>query len=275
MRLAVLGSGSGGNATLLDTGEGFLLVDAGLSAKQLVLRMASLGITPEDLSGILLTHEHGDHVGGLEVFARKFDVPVFVTALTREVLARKVTSVRSWRLFSAGQDFEVAGVRVASFSIPHDAVDPVGFVFEGRGMKAGVLTDLGHVSTKVTSLLEGVTALVLEANYCDQMLDEDEKRPWSLKQRIASRHGHLSNEQACSLAKDLQAGGLERVILGHLSKDCNTAQVAGAVFEPLGLKEVCVASQTEVTTWVKVAAPPPASPRLSEEFDGQVLMEFF
>lgn len=271
----MLGSGSGGNATLLDTGEGFLLVDAGLSAKQLVLRMAILGISPEELSGILLTHEHGDHVGGLEVFARKFDVPVFVTALTREVLARKISSVRSWKLFSAGQEFEVAGVRVASFSIPHDAVDPVGFVFEGRGMKAGVLTDLGHVSTKVTSLLEGVSALVLEANYCDQMLEDDEKRPWSLKQRISSRHGHLSNEQACALAKDLQAGGLERVILGHLSRDCNTAKVAGAVFEPLSLKEVRVASQTEVTGWMKVAEEPPKVAFALEDCSGQVLMELF
>lgn len=275
MRLAVLGSGSGGNATLLDTGQGLLLVDAGLSAKQLVLRMAQLGISPEELTGILLTHEHGDHVAGLEVFSRKFDVPVYVTALTRESLAHKVSSVRRWKLFTAGQTFEVAGVSVASFSIPHDAVDPVGFVFEGQGRKAGVLTDLGHVSHQVRSLLEGVSALVLEANYCDQMLEDDEKRPWSLKQRISSRHGHLSNQQACSLAEDLVAGGLERVILGHLSKDCNTAKVAEAAFERLLLREVRVASQTEVTGWMRVASKVPKTDPVLEEVTGQVLLELF
>ncbi|MBK1834294.1 MBL fold metallo-hydrolase [Roseibacillus ishigakijimensis] len=274
MKLAVLGSGSGGNATLLDTGAGVLLVDAGLSAKQLVLRMQQLGVEPGDLAGLLITHEHGDHVKGLQVFARKFDVPVYATALTQEVLARKVTSVRQWKLFSAGQGFECAGIEVESFAIPHDAVDPVGFLFSGPSHRASVLTDLGHVSTGLRQRLGGVSAMVLEANYCDRMLAEDEKRPWSLKQRIASRHGHLSNEQACELARELQGCGLERVVLGHLSKDCNTAAVAGQAFAGLGLREVRVASQDEVTGWMPVFDPPPV-PLAVEEGTGQVVMELF
>lgn len=274
MRLAVLGSGSGGNATLLDTGKECVLVDAGLSAKQLVLRMRLLGIEPEDLSGILLTHEHGDHVKGLEVFARKHEVPVYATAITQEALLRKVRSVKEWKLFAAGQEFEIAGLRVQSFAIPHDAVDPVGFAFEGGGMRAGVLTDLGHVTERVKKVMAGVTAMVLEANYCDQMLDADEKRPWSLKQRISSRHGHLSNVQAREFAQELQGEGLERVVLGHLSRDCNTAAVASKEFDELSLREVRVASQDEPTGWMPVAEPPPITFSVDEQ-SGQVMMELF
>lgn len=273
MRLAVLGSGSGGNATLLENGQGCLLVDAGLSAKQLVLRMRELEVEPEDLKGILITHEHGDHVKGLEVFSRKFEVPVYVTALTREVLARKVTSVQQWKLFAAGQNFDCGGFAIESFSIPHDAVDPVGFKFHFEGKQAALVTDLGHANSRLVERLRGVTAMVLEANYCDRMLEEDEVRPWSLKQRISSRHGHLSNEQACELARELQTSGLERVVLGHLSKDCNTAAVAKSVFDALGLNEVRVASQTEVTGWMKVADEPRPEPIVEES--GQTTMPLF
>ena len=269
----MLGSGSGGNATLLDNGRECLLVDAGLSAKQLVLRMKLLGIEPEELSGILITHEHGDHVRGLEVFCRKFEIPVYATALTQEVLARKVASVNHWKLFSAGQVFECGGIAIESFSIPHDAVDPVGFKFTYGGRQAALVTDLGHASERLLAKLSGISAMVLEANYCDQMLEDDEVRPWSLKQRISSRHGHLSNKQACEVARELQAGGLERVVLGHLSKDCNTAAVASAVFENLGLKEVRVASQTEVTGWMKVAEEPRVVPDAEET--GQFMMPLF
>ena len=258
---------------MLDHGQGCLLVDAGLSAKQLILRMRELGVEPEELSGILITHEHGDHVKGLEVFARKFEVPVYATALTQEVLMRKVTSVRQWKLFAAGQGFDCGGVSVESFAIPHDAVDPVGFKFTFREEKAAVVTDLGHANARLIERLRGVTAMVLEANYCDQMLEDDEVRPWSLKQRISSRHGHLSNDQACELVRELQASGLERVVLGHLSRDCNTAAVAGKVFEVLGLKEVRVASQTVVTDWMPVASPRKVVPIYEES--GQGMMELF
>lgn len=273
MRLAVLGSGSGGNATLLDNGQGCLLVDAGLSAKQLVLRMEMLGVEPKELHGILITHEHGDHVKGLEVFSRKFEVPVYATALTQEVLSQKVTSVKQWNLFSAGQEFQCGGIDVESFAIPHDAVDPVGFKLSYEGQQAAVVTDLGHADSRLVERLRGVTAMVLEANYCEQMLEDDELRPWSLKQRISSRHGHLSNDQALEVARELQASGLERVILGHLSKDCNTADVASAVFEALSLKEVKVASQNEVTNWITVADEPAPEPVVEE--GGQVTMTLF
>lgn len=258
---------------MLDNGQSCLLVDAGLSAKQLVLRMKALGVEPEDLSGILITHEHGDHVKGIEVFARKFEVPIYATALTQEVLAQKISSVKQWNLFSAGQGFECGGIAVASFSIPHDAVDPVGFKFSYDGQQAAVVTDLGHASPRLIEQLRGVTAMVLEANYCEQLLEEDELRPWSLKQRISSRHGHLSNVQAYELARELQSAGLQRVILGHLSRDCNTAAVANAVFEDLALQEVRVASQTEVTGWMPVVDAP--RPKEIIEESGQVRLELF
>ena len=258
---------------MLDNGQGCLLVDAGLSAKQLVLRMRELGVEPEELTGILITHEHGDHVKGLEVFARKFEVPVYATALTQEVLLRKVTSVKQWKLFAAGQGFDCGGVSVESFAIPHDAVDPVGFKFTFKNAQAAVVTDLGHANSRLIERLRGVTAMVLEANYCDQMLEDDEVRPWSLKQRISSRHGHLSNDQACDLVRELQTSGLERVVLGHLSKDCNTAEVASKVFEKLGLSEVRVASQTVITDWMPVVTPVAVPPVVEET--GQVVMSLF
>ncbi|MDP0490932.1 MAG: MBL fold metallo-hydrolase [Verrucomicrobiota bacterium JB023] len=255
MRLAVLGSGSGGNATLLECDGRYLLVDAGLSAKQITLRLKLLGIEPSQLEGILLTHEHGDHVKGLEVFLRKNPMPVYATDLTREALSRKDKGW-SWRLFRAGQSFDVAGVSVESFSIPHDAVDPVGFLFAGNQAQAAVLTDLGHATPRVREIVRGVKAMVLESNYCDRMLEDDLTRPWSLKQRISSRHGHLSNAQACALATELIEHGLERVILGHLSRDCNKPEVAEKAFTNLPLRQVVVASQDQPTAWVRVAEPP-------------------
>ncbi|MEM9080294.1 MAG: MBL fold metallo-hydrolase [Verrucomicrobiota bacterium] len=256
MKLAVLGSGSGGNATVFENGGRYFMVDAGLSSRQLVKRMEFLGVNPEKLEGILLTHEHGDHIQGLTVFARKHAVPVYTTALTQEAIREKVPAVSQWKLFAAGQEFEVAGVEVTSFSIPHDAVDPVGFVFESSGQKAGVLTDLGYVTPVVQEKLAGVRALFLEANYCEQMLEADPNRPWSLKQRISSRHGHLSNEQARDLVRELMPGGLERVVLGHLSRDCNRGEVVEGVFSGLELKDLVVARQCEPTRWVRLADIP-------------------
>lgn len=242
---------------MVESGGRYFLVDAGLSARQLVRRMRERGVEPEQLEGILLTHEHGDHVAGLEVFCRKYEVPVFATALTQESLRGKVKSVASWKLFSAGQEFEVSGLRVESFAVPHDAVDPVGFVFEANGVRTGVVTDLGHVTPRVRERLEGVRAMLLESNYCDRMLEADVKRPWSLKQRISSRHGHLSNLQARELAESLRAGGLKRVVLGHLSRDCNHARVAREAFDGVELEELQVASQGEPTPWMRVVEPEP------------------
>ncbi|MDE0593634.1 MAG: MBL fold metallo-hydrolase [Roseibacillus sp.] len=260
MRLAVLGSGSGGNAAVLEARGTRLLLDAGLSAKQLCQRLELLDIDPDSLDGILLSHEHSDHTRGLEVFLRKRRIPVFANALTRESLAERCGENIAWRLFQRGESFEVGKVEINSFAVPHDAVDPVGFVCSANGSQVGFVTDFGHVTTLVRDRLRGVRALFVEANYDQGMLDEDTKRPWSIKQRISSRHGHLSNAQTADLVCGLLEHGLETVVLGHLSRDCNCPEIATAVMRaaaPAGKIEVHVAWQEKPTAWVEIREESP------------------
>lgn len=252
MRFAVLGSGSGGNSTIVECDGEYLLVDAGLSAKQLNLRMEQLDVAPEQLSGILLTHEHGDHVRGLDVFLRKCPVPILASIMTSRVVKEGLRESVEWIVFESGQKFSWKGFDFTTFPLPHDAVEPVGYVISRGEHSIGVATDLGHVDSQVSQALKGVQGLVLEANYEWQMLEADQKRPFSTKQRISSQHGHLSNEQAADLIAELVPDGLKRVILGHLSSDCNCPMKAVEVVrERIGGEEleICVASQNEVTPW--------------------------
>ncbi len=240
LRFAALGSGSSGNSALVFSDQTRLLIDAGMSAKQLRLRLGALGVEPEGLGGILLTHEHGDHTRGLEVFCRKIDVPVFCSPITRESLEQSVTSVRSWRMIASGEPFEIGDIVVEGFTVMHDAVDPMGFVLEHGGARFGFASDAGHVTGVMRSALGGVHSLFVEANYDDAMLQNDTKRPWSLKQRVSSRHGHLSNAQAAELVGEIAAGGgLERVLLGHLSEDCNCIEAAEAAIRVALQRERC------------------------------------
>ena len=254
----MLGSGSAGNATVIEAHGTRLLVDAGLSARQLTQRLAALGVDPDDLDGILLSHEHSDHTRGLEVFLRKREVPVYATALTREVLDERCPGV-AWRVFQRGQAFAVGGVEVTAFAVPHDAVDPVGFVCGGAEARIGVATDLGHVTALVRETLRGVRALFVESNYDQELLEADTKRPWSIKQRITSRHGHLSNHQTVEWVGELVPHGLETVVLGHLSRDCNGPRVAARTLEEAvpGIGGLHVASQQESTGWIEVMEPEP------------------
>lgn len=247
MRFAVLGSGSGGNAAVVESGGTRLLVDAGLSAKQLVLRLRKVGIEPETLDGILLTHEHGDHVSGLRVLMKSIAVPVYATPSTSHVVRENLGPV-SWKLFECGSSFRIGEFEIESFAVPHDAVEPVGFVFRNGDRAIGLVSDTGHVTGKITARLNGVQALFIEANYDDELLEADTRRPWSTKQRISSRHGHLSNAQSAALVAELIPMGLERVVLGHLSKDCNKPEVAIAAMSSLGI-EVSCACQQEPTAW--------------------------
>ena len=258
MRMAVLGSGSAGNASVLDAPGARLLVDAGLSARQLSQRLEKLGLDPHSLDGILLSHEHSDHTRGLEVFLRKHRIPVYATALTREALQDRCGAHVEWRLFQRGCDFEVAGMTVSSFAVPHDAVDPVGFVCRSRsGARIGIATDLGHVTSLVRESLRGVNGLFVEANYDQYLLESDTKRPWSIKQRISSRHGHLSNAQTAALVEELMEDGLRSVVLGHLSRDCNTPEVAVCALREGKARRlpIRVSSQGEPTPWVSLEVP--------------------
>jgi phosphoribosyl 1,2-cyclic phosphodiesterase len=221
IRFAVLGSGSGGNSAIVECGGSRLMIDAGLSAKQLSLRLGLLGIDPASLDGILLTHEHGDHVRGLKVFLKKHPLPVFATSQTSRIVRETGIDGVQWKTFESGQTFAIGASEIRSFAIQHDAVDPVGFVVGGATHKLGFVSDAGHVTRSMTENLRGLHGLFVEANYDDGLLEADTKRPWPTKQRISSRHGHLSNEQVAALVREIAHAGLGRVVLGHLSSDCN------------------------------------------------------
>jgi phosphoribosyl 1,2-cyclic phosphodiesterase len=224
----MLGSGSAGNSALVATDHCKILVDGGLSARQLVLRLEQCGVTPDKLDGVLLTHEHGDHVCGLEVLCRKFAVPIYCNALTAEAIRcdGAFDDHRNWRLFRTGTEFSICDIVVQSFPVPHDAVDPIGFAFHAGTRGLGFITDLGYATKMLVERLREVHTIVIETNHDEKLLQNDPHRPWPVKQRIMSRHGHLSNAAAASVIEQLLPGKVERVVLGHLSRDCNTPELA-------------------------------------------------
>jgi phosphoribosyl 1,2-cyclic phosphodiesterase len=251
MQVTILGSGSAGNCTLVETDATTLLVDAGLSGRQIVRRLALVGRSVEQVNGIILTHEHSDHTRGLGVLCRTRPIAVYANRLTAEAVAadpewRDRTRI-SWQLFATGASFDVGDLLIESFSVPHDACDPVGFVIRHAhsGVSVGVLTDLGHVTKLVTERMRTMDALVLEANHDLKLLQEDTARPWATKQRIMSRHGHLSNDAAATLAGDVATDKLRHVFLAHLSRDCNRPELAqqavGDKLRKIGASHIAIA----------------------------------
>ncbi len=225
--VTILASGSSGNAALIRCGETRILIDAGLSAKQLTLRLDAAGSPPDSLSAIVLTHEHGDHTSALRVLAAKREIPVFANRMTAAAIEAdgKCLPAR-WQFFSNGAEFSIGSMTLESFQVPHDAADPVGFVIRNGSASFGILTDLGYATAAVIDRVRGVHGLLIETNYDDDLLQRDTKRPWSVKQRIQSRHGHLSNVAAAAIAGECCGGPLRHVIVGHLSRDCNQPAIA-------------------------------------------------
>ena len=250
VQLTILGSGSSGNCAFLESGETRLLVDAGLSGRQIRHRLLTIGRAPESLNGILITHEHSDHIQGLIGLAAKLRIPIYCNRLTRDAIERQLQLKLDFRLFATGASFEVGDLAVDTFSVPHDAYDPVGFLIQTPGGNIGFLTDLGHATKLVVQRLRSANILLLEANYDLQMLHDDWRRPWSVKQRIVSRHGHLSNGAAAELTEQLVSAELRYLYLGHLSSDCNrpdlARQTVGQTLEKCGATHVRleVASQS-------------------------------
>ncbi len=230
VQFTILGSGSGGNCAYLETGEVRLLIDAGFSGRQIRQKLAAISRAPETLSGILITHEHSDHISGLVGLAARLNLPIYCNGQTREAIEAQLQIKIHCQLFETGQSFEIGDVRVDTFSVPHDAIDPVGFLLRTTCGQIGFLTDLGHVTKLIVERIRHCNVLVLETNHDVQMLQDDPRRPWSLKQRILSRHGHLSNEAAADVAEKICSAELQHLFLGHLSRDCNTPKLAnGAV----------------------------------------------
>lgn len=225
VRLVPLGSGSSGNATLVAFGSRAILVDAGLSARDLASRLEAVRVGPGTLDGIVVSHEHNDHARGLERFAARHRVPVWCAPETLEALDLSPRHLPSWHPLVPGAIVDLGEVRVTPFEVPHDAALPLGFVLEGEGVKIGIVTDIGHATTLVRERLRGCHALMIEANHDDRMLMEG-PYPWSLKQRVGGRMGHLSNGEAASLLSACAEEDCRAVVLAHLSERNNTVTLA-------------------------------------------------
>ncbi len=225
IRFCLLGSGSSGNAILVSTRGSKILVDNGLSFRKLQLRCAEVGETLAGLKAIFVTHEHSDHVNGIGILTRKMDVPVYMTRETHRTLPVTLGRIPRVNYIEAGEDTIINGMSVGSFSISHDAADPVSYIVKAEGVKLGIAADLGHTSELVRRRLAGSHGLVIESNYCPDMLRRGPYPPM-IQQRIRGRQGHLSNSAMSSLLAHVMHERLQVVVLVHISEENNTHELA-------------------------------------------------
>lgn len=221
MRFCVLSSGSKANSTYVESGDSAILIDNGLSAKKLEGRLHLAGLNSSKIKAILVTHEHGDHIAGVGTLSRKLRVPIYCNRLTRRCLRDGF----GFEIFNNSDAFNISGIEVKPFSIIHDAADPVGYVCSAEGLSFGSVTDLGRVTDVVREALRGVNSLLLESNHDQEMLANC-SYTWELKNRISSSYGHLSNDAAAALLQELIHGDLNHVVLGHISENSNTPDLA-------------------------------------------------
>lgn len=255
MKLCPLCSGSSGNATYIEAGNARLLIDAGLSCKRITELLEKIGVDPRTLSAILITHEHIDHVRGVNILSKKYDIPVYANADTWSVLKAPLRDVAAKNVcvFESDRDFYLAGARILPFSVPHDAVHCVGFTVSAQGHKVGVCTDLGHVDARILSILSGCDLLLFEANHDVDMLMAG-SYPYLLKKRILSGNGHMNNDDCGRALVKLHETGVKNVILGHLSQENNYPALAmiavRSVLEEAGIAndmQIAVAAREEPT----------------------------
>lgn len=254
----MLGSGSRGNATVVACDGTCILVDAGFSGRQLARRLRAVGLDPADVDAIVVTHEHGDHTRGLGIFARKYGTPVYLTPGTLEACVALFRGPEVTRFYQPGQAFRVGRLRVDPFLTVHDAVDPVAVTITGVdcGTRIGVATDLGRPTAQIRHSLAGCDFLILEANH-DEVLLRTGPYPPSVQARIASSHGHLSNQAAAAFATELVHPRLAGILLAHLSGQCNEPDLAlsvvGAALRDAGWKGwIAVAEQDDPTPLVDI-----------------------
>jgi phosphoribosyl 1,2-cyclic phosphodiesterase len=230
--VSMLASGSRGNCAVVASSTTKILVDAGISCREIFKRMKSLGDDARSLSAILVTHEHCDHIYGLAMLAKKLRIPIFMTGATHQAWARAMRNqngerpqIEKLERFESGHTFQVGDIAVKPFTIPHDAVDPVGFTFRAEGVKVGIATDLGYIPASVRDHLRGCDVLVMESNHDLEMLRVG-PYPWSVKQRVMSRVGHLSNLALADFFSNDYDNSATFVVLAHLSEQSNLPELA-------------------------------------------------
>jgi len=225
MKLCILGSGSSGNSIYIGSGGSGILIDAGLSRRELRSRLGTIGVELEGIGAVLLSHEHDDHVRGLAALQKASGAAVHLNRGTASGLLDRGVPPAAFRYFKTGIDFAVGPFTVHPFPVPHDALDPVGFVIAAGGIRVGIATDLGHPSAPVVERLRGCRALVIESNH-DLDLLGCAARPPSVKERIWGDRGHLSNSSAAELLAEVASEALQDIFLAHLSQECNRPELA-------------------------------------------------
>lgn len=230
MKVCVLGTGSAGNATLVEAGGTRILVDAGFSGRELERRLERIGLTPEAIHAILITHDHLDHTRGAGIFSRRHGTPIYITERTRVACSGIFRGAEPLRPYQPGRTFEIGAIRVEPFLTVHDAADPVAVALVDRntGARVGLAMDLGRPNAQIRLALEHSDFLILESNHDEELLRTG-RYPASVQQRIASSHGHLSNHAAARFACELLHPRLAGVLLAHLSRECNRPELAAAV----------------------------------------------
>jgi len=246
-----LGSGSKGNSIYFGSKEAKILIDAGLSGKNIKERLSQINVRLQDIDAILITHEHTDHILGLKVLALQMGIPVFANAETAKGIIETFKECPKFKIFSTGERFEFRDIEFNPFSIAHDTLDPVAFTLHTDGQKFGFCADIGHVSAQVKHNLQGCNYLYIEANHQPSMVHAS-SRPMIYKRRVLGRTGHLSNEDCGQLLQEIAHAQLKHVHLAHLSEECNSPDVALSVIREILAKqgielELTVAHQHQIS----------------------------
>ena len=250
-RFASLGSGSRGNATLVNWGQTHLLIDCGFSVREAEQRLARFGLVPTDLGAILVTHEHSDHIKGVAALARRYGLPVYMTPGTW--FSRDMGELPDLHLIHSYTPFVLGDMKVLPVAVPHDAREPAQFVFEYAGRRLGILTDLGSITPHVEACYQNLDAMVLEANHDPVMLASGPYPP-SLKQRVGGHWGHLSNQQAAGFLQRLNCARLQHLVVAHISQQNNSLDVAQAALASVtaAVQQVTYACQNQGFGWLSV-----------------------
>ena len=254
MRFASLGSGSEGNALAVQSGRTCVLMDCGFTLGDASARLGRLGLAADNISGIVVTHEHGDHIAGVARMARQYSIPVWLTHGTRQAQCKALAGLPNLTEINPHHSFAIGKLQVQPYAVPHDAAEPVQYVFSDGSKRLGVLTDTGSSTPHIEAMLSGCDALVLECNHDPEMLAKGDY-PSSLKQRVGGRFGHLNNAEAAALLARLDNSRLQHIVAAHLSRKNNTRELAvDALSAVLNCTRdwIAVATQEEGSGWREI-----------------------